>query len=287
MDADVQNQYFKLLTSSAGSRQICHADMLVEDIALSTELGIHGEGGHLLLDIKKPKQSQWSIAWSDLMMTMFIFFVILYIYQAANREFAIGAPDTTFQPGSAEQQASFSRDPSADDSMQNSRSPEAGMQSESIASQVLPILKEEQAVRLILPGDLLFDPGQASLKHRAIQTLKDIAAILQQSPYMVNVVGHTDNLPIHSDQYPTNWELSTLRACQVARFLIEEMHLPSHRFFVTGHAYHQPIKSNVSAAGRSANRRVEIIITRARPTGVASASMQAIELGAQMLNESK
>jgi chemotaxis protein MotB len=103
---------------------------------------------------------------------------------------------------------------------------------------------------------------------------------------MVNVVGHTDNLPIHSDQFPTNWELSTLRACQVARFLIEEMKLPSQRFFVTGHAYHQPIKSNETAGGRAANRRVEIIITRTRPTGVDAASIHTIELGPQTTNES-
>jgi len=83
----------------------------------------------------------------------------------------------------------------------------------------------------------------------------------------VNVVGHTDNVPIYSALFPTNWELSVVRACVVARFFIEEMKIPARKFYLSGYSYFQPVRPNITAKNRSANRRVEIIITRERPYG--------------------
>jgi chemotaxis protein MotB len=126
-------------------------------------------------------------------------------------------------------------------------------------------LVQDKAVRIILTGDFLFDIGKAELREEAKASLKKIAGILRKTPYMVNLVGHTDDLPIHTEQFPSNWELSTTRACRVARFLIEDMHIPAKKFFVSGHAFYQPIKANHGAENRAANRRVEIIITKERP----------------------
>jgi chemotaxis protein MotB len=125
-------------------------------------------------------------------------------------------------------------------------------------------LTPDKAVNIILKGDLLFDSGKAEMKPEARHSLGEIAEILRQTPHVVNLVGHTDDVPMHSERYPTNWELSTARACAVARYLMDEG-LPSSRFFVTGHGEQQPVRPNDSAENRAANRRVEIIITKEKP----------------------
>jgi chemotaxis protein MotB len=79
------------------------------------------------------------------------------------------------------------------------------------------------------------------------------------------VIGHTDSLPNHSELYATNWELSTARACRVARYLIKDFGLREDRFFVSGHASLQPLMPNDTAYNRSLNRRVEIILMKERP----------------------
>jgi chemotaxis protein MotB len=65
--------------------------------------------------------------------------------------------------------------------------------------------------------------------------------------------------------FPTNWELSTARACRVARHLIEEEGIPEERFFISGHSWHQPVAPNTNAYNRSLNRRVEIILMKEMP----------------------
>jgi chemotaxis protein MotB len=85
---------------------------------------------------------------------------------------------------------------------------------------------------------------------------------------MVNIVGHTDDLPINTEEFPSNWELSTARASKVARFFMNEMNMPGENFYISGHASYQPVKPNDNEIDRAANRRVEIIITKERPYGL-------------------
>jgi chemotaxis protein MotB len=82
---------------------------------------------------------------------------------------------------------------------------------------------------------------------------------------MINVVGHTDNLPMRSNQFMSNWELSVARASSVARFLIDEMGMNPVQFVVSGYASYRPIAPNTTAENRAKNRRVEIIISKRLP----------------------
>jgi chemotaxis protein MotB len=126
-------------------------------------------------------------------------------------------------------------------------------------------LVPDKTMRIILTGDLLFPSGTAALTDKAKQSLKKLIPIIRQSPYMINVIGHTDNIPMHSQKFASNWELSTARASRVARFLIEEANIPASHFVVAGYSYFRPIKPNTTAANRGANRRVEIIISKEPP----------------------
>jgi chemotaxis protein MotB len=114
----------------------------------------------------------------------------------------------------------------------------------------------------VLTDDLLFPSGQASLDNRAHGLLGEIAELLNvDSTHPLDVEGNTDNVPIHSSQFPSNWELSTARASTVVRFLIEHGVTP-RRLTATGNADQHPLASDATAAGRARNRRVEIVMRR-------------------------
>jgi chemotaxis protein MotB len=123
------------------------------------------------------------------------------------------------------------------------------------------ITRRGLVIRLLTDG-VLFDSGEAKIKPKAMPVLEKIAGLLQvDADHPINVEGHTDNVPIKSAQFPTNWELSTARASSVVRLLIAG-NAPAHRLGAVGYAQLHPIASNGSAAGRSRNRRVEIVLLR-------------------------
>jgi len=114
----------------------------------------------------------------------------------------------------------------------------------------------------VLTDDLLFASGQATLEGRADGLLSEIAQLLNvDETHPISVEGNTDNVPIHSSLYPSNWELSTARASTVVRFLIAHG-VGSQRLTASGNAEQRPVASNATAAGRARNRRVEIVLRR-------------------------
>ena len=90
--------------------------------------------------------------------------------------------------------------------------------------------------------------------------LNKLAGILTLIPNQVVIEGHTDNRPIHTPQFPSNWELSTARAAALVRFLVEEHHLDPTRLGAAGYGEYHPVEDNADDKGRQANRRVELII---------------------------
>jgi len=314
-----------------------------------------------------PKVSHWSIAWSDLMMTMFILFLSMFIYQAAHKEFLVSdevevlggdtsealevgdrhqavfpfvpimpAPplmtsgtvkkvepihlqdidnDTAFfdedrtggknriidnmnqpPPTDTEKSAQVSKKdqqtvpsekdyenfaqpslpyPASEEYEQNEFSADFALKREALVSLDLEKfasidLVPDKTMRIILTGDLLFATGMAELSFSARDSLRKIADIIKRTPYIINIVGHTDNIPMNSDKYATNWELSVARASRVTRFLIEDMNMNPNQFVVSGYGPYRPIKLNTNAHNRAANRRVEIIISRKLPAPVAA-----------------
>ncbi|WP_051305172.1 OmpA/MotB family protein [Desulfogranum mediterraneum] len=135
----------------------------------------------------------------------------------------------------------------------------------------------DKTVRLILTGDLLFATAEAELTPQARISLAKLSPIIAQTPYMINVVGHTDSMPMHSARYPTNWELSVARASRVARFLVEEIGVPGQQIVVSGFSYFRPRRPNSTEQERRANRRVEIILSKDPAPAAASAPIDLKE----------
>jgi len=327
---------------------------------------------------RTPKSTHWSVAWSDLMMTMFILFLTLFVYQLAHREFlseespeivagatmpvpqspAPALPFHPISPGISKTQSvqvkkavptprspkksgqqnntrvkiedkdidaifegkKFQEKKSIENAAankgehpimeqglspatvesthQNSRqnppqSPQGTTPAETIITRMYDLSKitvaeeklekfasvelvPDKTMRIVLTGDLLFPSGRAELTGEAKKSLRKLIPIIRRTPYMINVIGHTDSMPMHSEKFSSNWELSTARAGRVARFLIEQGHIPASHFAVTGYSYYRPVKPNTTAANRRANRRVEIIISK-EPPPAQSATPQNIQ----------
>lgn len=128
---------------------------------------------------------------------------------------------------------------------------------------VQTVIAQRGLVIRLLTDRVLFDSGQADLKAPAMPVLTKLAALLRvERVHPIRVEGHTDSLPIRGSVFPTNWELSTARASRVVRYLIAAG-VPEERLSAAGYAALQPIDTNATAAGRSHNRRVEIVLLRA------------------------
>lgn len=313
--------------------------LLVDEVTLSSNM---------------PRPSHWSIAWSDLMMTMFVLFLVMFAYQTAHEDFLkekkpeiIGGDTTEALQSTDSSGVSFPFVPihpglplmtagtikkiePVHENFQNqvpedipvpAPQPEEMVLSEKIAILVeekndnapplaattipgpddeieapLPLIPErgdnfqemytlsrnalenndlsqfasidivpDKTMRIILTGDLMFDIGQSDLSEEARKSLEKVASIISNTPYMINVVGHTDNTPMRSNRFSSNWELSLARAGTVARYLIDEIGMNPNQFVVSGYSSYRPVQPNTTAENRAKNRRVEIIISKRLP----------------------
>jgi chemotaxis protein MotB len=105
-----------------------------------------------------------------------------------------------------------------------------------------------------------FDSGSATPKPETLGTLRQINAALARSPYDIRIEGHTDNVPIHTAEFDSNWELSTARATRMARVLLDLKSIAPQRISAAGYAEFHPVASNDSTQGRSENRRVDLVV---------------------------
>lgn len=122
------------------------------------------------------------------------------------------------------------------------------------------IKKDTRGVLIELQDRFLFDPGNAALKQEGYPLLEKISGLLYNLSNEVIVEGHTDNLPINSGYYQSNWELSTDRAIKVVRYFVEKAGIDGRRFQAAGCGEFKPIDTNSTPEGRQKNRRVDILI---------------------------
>ncbi|MBN2897927.1 MAG: flagellar motor protein MotB [Clostridia bacterium] len=113
------------------------------------------------------------------------------------------------------------------------------------------------------PDKALFDSGKADLKRESMDTLDFLGGLLNSDEFnmmAIRVEGHTDNVPINTFRFPSNWELSTTRATNVLKYFINEAKMNPQRLAASGYGEYYPIEDNATREGRSKNRRVDIVI---------------------------
>jgi len=105
-----------------------------------------------------------------------------------------------------------------------------------------------------------FDPGSARVRPDSLPTLQAIAEMLKTLSSPIVVEGHTDNTPIRTAAFPSNWQLSTARATTIVAYLIDEMHFDPMRLAAAGYSEYRPVADNSSPEGRAQNRRVDMVV---------------------------
>lgn len=129
------------------------------------------------------------------------------------------------------------------------------------------VVNEDQGLLLRFQDSILFDQGSAILRTDSDVVLKYISDILKTPNFkekFITVEGHTDNVPIRTSLYSSNWELSVARACNVVQFLIEKQGLDPARLSAAGYSEYHPVESNDTAQNMAKNRRVDIMIMKSK-----------------------
>jgi len=124
---------------------------------------------------------------------------------------------------------------------------------------VFNVTYRDDKLEINMGNQLLFELGSAELRSQAQVVLGRVAEMFNQSQSQIIVEGHTDDLPISTDQFPSNWELSSARAASVVRFLSRQQ-VDDSRFLVIGYNMYDPLVPNDSSENRSKNRRVKITL---------------------------
>lgn len=127
------------------------------------------------------------------------------------------------------------------------------------------IRRSERGIIMTLADKMLFDSGEAVLSASSHALLKKIGMIVNSTHARVDIQGHTDDRPIRTKAFPSNWELSTARAVNVLRYLVAGAGVSPRRLSAVGLSKYHPLAPNISAENRARNRRVEIIFRPESP----------------------
>ena len=239
---------------------------------------------------------RWLISYADFITLLFAFFVVMYATSKADQKKqaeAAAAINSAFRSLGLFQSATPTKDSatangaalslatSQDDPVepmnvvlgdQMLASPEVqqdferikrqleGLLSNQIARHVVALRIGREGLIISLREAGFYDSGSAVPHPASIVTLGQIADALRATPYDIRIEGHTDNVPIHTELFDSNWELSTARATRMARIFIVGHQFAPARLSASGYAEYHPATTNETAEGRAQNRRVDIIV---------------------------
>lgn len=166
------------------------------------------------------------------------------------------------QPPTASAKAALAARREEDELQQLKRQLDAFAAAHGFKAEVETVVTQRGLVVRLLTDNVLFDSGLADLKSQGLPLLGEVGTLLGvDRVHPIVVEGHTDDVPISTSQFASNWELSTARASAVVRWLIGR-NVPPKRFSAAGYADLRPLGSNGTDAGRARNRRVEVVLQR-------------------------
>lgn len=188
------------------------------------------------IKIGKPAPA-WMLTYSDLVTQVLIFFVMMFALASAMNEMQL---------------------------VKLKKKLEAYVTAQQLGSYIGLTINEKGLV-VSLREKLMFDSGRAEIHQEAKDILKDITIEIGDVPNNTRIEGHTDNVPIGPElrsKFPTNWELSTARATNVTRYLLETLNFPPQRISSAGYGEYHPVMDNDTEEHKAMNRRVDIVVQR-------------------------
>lgn len=215
-------------------------------------------------------RERWLVTYADMITLLLVFFIVMYALSSriSGEKFdALASSLSTSIKKTATPKPSDKYAFQKDDSKQTRKfKATADAVLESIVKtdpkSDVKIDIDQRGLVVSLIDTSFFDSGSATIKPGGAKMLKKVAANFKALPNDIRIEGYTDNRPIHSARFPSNWELSAGRATSVARFMIDKVRVPAHRVSVGAFADNKPVASNGTADGRKRNRRVDIIILK-------------------------
>ncbi|HET9784175.1 MAG TPA: flagellar motor protein MotB [Terriglobales bacterium] len=228
---------------------------------------------------------RWLISYADFITLLFAFFVVMYaasrgdqtkVIKLAQAIQAAFAQLGIFTPSSAQLQV-ITAPPAAADAPSVNNAPLEALQRKLQSELKTEIDKHSVSLQRTRQGLVVrmeelgfFDSGSDQLRPEAIPILARIAASVGPLPNALRIEGYTDNVPIHTARFASNWQLSTARATELVRLFIDNFHISPERLSAAGYAEYHPIASNSTATGRQTNRRVDLVVVAEVPSPAGS-----------------
>lgn len=219
---------------------------------------------------------RWLLTYSDLITLLLAFFIMMYVFSkkdAQKYDEVASHLKTIFAGGSgiagkgsvasASPLDMLSKGASSGELKRQLESEVMDLNREKNGGQNISVLSDERGIVIRVLDKAFFDEGKADLKERAQGALDKIVPIIRDANSQIRIEGHTDNVPISTSEFRSNWELSVRRATEVVRYLVEKRALLPQKVSATGYAEHRPLVPNDSAKNRAQNRRIEIIVVKA------------------------
>jgi chemotaxis protein MotB len=227
---------------------------------------------------------RWLVSYADFITLLFAFFVVMYsisqvnqgkykvlsatLTQAFNAPTELATPSVASAPVEAlavtipsETQKSIATQSEPSDELNKISDRVNEKFAQLINDKMIKVSSNEFWLQIELSDSILFPSAGAEPSKQAQAIFTEIAGILKNYTNSVQVEGFTDNLPIRSDRYPTNWELSAARAAAIVKWLVTQGVQPE-RLAAVGYGEFQPVSSNNTEAGRAQNRRVAVMIAK-------------------------
>lgn len=233
---------------------------------------------------------RWMVSYADFVTLLFAFFVVMYAISSVNKgkyetfsesldvalfhgekstveaePIKIGTPPTAVQPIELPNLLTAEERQLSEEILQEKRRLDDVSQEFQralqpfIESDLVGIKKHDFWVELEMNSELLFASGKAELSSKALPVLQKVAEAVRNVPNVINVEGYTDNVPISTGFFPSNWDLSSARATSVVKELVKN-NIPPTRMSAVGYGEFHPIADNKDDAGRFKNRRVVLVL---------------------------
>jgi chemotaxis protein MotB len=241
------------------------------------------------IERRRGNHDRWLVSYADFITLLFGFFVVLYAFARADQKKQSQLPNAINQAfqSMGVSAAQSTPEPTSVVTTEQVRTPaEVGQDLNRMQRSLAMALKDEvqsgavslsverTGLVISLRENGFFASGSATPNPQATATLGRIATSIGPSPYDVRVEGHTDNVPMHSAIFNSNWELSAARASAIGRLLLGLKAIPPERLSVAGYGEFHPVATNDTAEGRAQNRRVDLVVMPR--TSIAYAAPQAV-----------
>jgi len=226
-------------------------------------------------DEQRDNLDRWLITYADLITLLLAFFIMMYTFSTQDARKYQEVSDrlkNIFTGGSGvlkSGSAADSKKMEGQDGSVGAVDIEKELENEVAAisgalgqEHKVSVFRDERGIVIRTMDTALFDEGKAALKETAIVAMRKIVPTIEKSKRNLMIEGHTDNVPINTAEFKSNWELSTRRATEVVRHLIEKYDFPAQRISASGYAEFKPVADNDTPKHRALNRRIEIILLK-------------------------